>query len=127
MDPFTALADPVRRALMQRLSRGAARVVDLTEGHGISRPAISRHLRVLGEAGLVDADDVGRERHYRLVPDALDPVRAWLDDVAPAGRPTAPPIPEHALDGLDLEVRRVGRNRRHTGTAPDTTATKETG
>lgn len=123
MDPFSALADPVRRSLLQRLSRGSARVVDLTADHDISRPAISRHLRVLGDAGLVAADDHGRERHYRLVRDGLEPVRTWLDDVAAT---SAPRIPEHALDGLDLEVRRAGRDRRRAA-APDTTQTEETG
>lgn len=123
MDPFEAAADPVRRALVQQLRDGPARVVDLTARHDISRPAISRHLRVLGEAGLVEADTIGRERHYRLLPRGLEPVRAWLDEVAPAQ--AAPRIPEHALDGLDLEVRRVGRDR-HTADQ-STTHTEETG
>ncbi|MCC2593929.1 metalloregulator ArsR/SmtB family transcription factor [Tessaracoccus sp. OS52] len=109
MDAFIAIADPVRRQLLQRLSRGSARVVDLTADHDVSRPAISRHLRVLAQAGLVHADDVGRERHYRLAADGLAPVRAWLDDVA--GGP-APRIPERAFDSLELEVRRAGRDRR---------------
>ncbi|WP_256839493.1 ArsR/SmtB family transcription factor [Ornithinimicrobium faecis] len=122
MDPFGALADPVRRALLQRLSRGPARVVDLTAEHEISRPAISRHLRVLGEAGLVSAEDVGRERHYRLEAGALQPVRAWLESLPGT---SGPRIPEHALDGLDLEVRRTGRDRR--ATERDTQQTKETG
>jgi len=112
MDQFAALADPVRRALVERLTRGPARVVDLTAEHEISRPAISRHLRVLGEAGIVTADDVGRERHYRLAPGGLAPVRTWLDGVTASSASEAPRIPEHALDGLDLEVRRVGRDRR---------------
>lgn len=122
MDPFGALADPVRRALLQRLGRGPARVVDLTAEHDISRPAISRHLRVLGEAGLVSAEDVGRERHYQLEAEGLRPVRAWLEGL-PSG--SSPRIPEHALDGLELEVRRVGRDRAQT--APSRTHTEETG
>lgn len=124
-DPFAALADPVRRALVERLTRGPARVVDLTAGHEISRPAISRHLRVLHEAGVVTVEDVGRERHYRLEPAGLDVVRQWLDGLALA--PAAPTlrIPEHALEGLDLEVRRAGRDRR--AARPHTTHTEETG
>ena len=79
MDAFAALADPVRRDLLDRLARGPARVVDLAADHEISRPAISRHLRVLGEAGLVTAEERGRERHYRLERSGLAPVdRAWL-------------------------------------------------
>lgn len=125
MDPFAAIGDPVRRALVHRLSRGTARVVDLTAEHDISRPAISRHLRVLGEAGIVAAEDRGRERHYRLVPDGLAPVREWLDDLA-----AAPRVPEHVLDALDLEVRRAGRDRSTTDgseTNAGTRHTKETG
>jgi len=74
MDVYAALADPVRRDLLRRLARGSARVVDLAADHPISRPAVSRHLRVLGEAGLVAAEERGRERHYTLVPEGLRPV-----------------------------------------------------
>ncbi|WP_413617242.1 ArsR/SmtB family transcription factor [Gordonia rubripertincta] len=67
MDAFEAIADPTRRALVERLAQRPARVVDLAAEHPVSRPAISRHLRVLGEAGVVAAVDHGRERHYELV------------------------------------------------------------
>lgn len=116
MDPFAALADPVRRALVQRLARGTARVVDLTAEHDISRPAISRHLRVLSEAGLVGAEDIGRERHYRLQVEGLQPVRTWLAELPSS---SAPRIPEHVLDSLDLEVRRTGRDRRRASAEDD--------
>ncbi|MEO5653628.1 MAG: metalloregulator ArsR/SmtB family transcription factor [Marmoricola sp.] len=111
MDAFTALADPVRRQLLDRLARGPARVVDLAADHPISRPAISRHLRVLGDAGLVSASDQGRERHYRLERSGLAPVATWLTglegDLGPAPR-----FAESVLDGLDLEVRRTVRGDR---------------
>ncbi|GAB2472332.1 hypothetical protein GCM10027063_11420 [Promicromonospora xylanilytica] len=107
MDAFAALADPVRRDLLRQLASGPARVVDMASTHPISRPAISKHLSALGSAGLVTADDVGRERHYRLDRAGLAPVCALLAELAPA-----PPFGEHALDGLDLEVRRAGRDRR---------------
>jgi DNA-binding transcriptional ArsR family regulator len=108
VDPFAALGDPVRRDLVVRLARGPARVVDLTADHPISRPAISRHLRVLAEAGLVEAEDHGRERHYRLRRDGLAVLADWLAALeAPRPRFT-----ESAFDGLDLEVRRTGRERR---------------
>lgn len=117
MDPFTALADPVRRALLRRLAAGPARVVDLAHDHPISRPAISRHLRVLAEGGLVRAADVGRERHYELLPDGLAPVRELLDGLAGRVR-----FDERLLGGLDLEVRRATRDRR----SPTTTIDEET-
>lgn len=112
MDAFEAIADPVRRDLLARLVAGPARVVDLAEEHPISRPAISKHLRLLTDAGLVSAEDRGRERHYGLLPAGLDPVRTWVDGLRPAAPPITPPIPESALDGLDLEVRRTTRERR---------------
>lgn len=111
MDAFAALSDPVRRELLRQLAAGPARVVDMASAHPISRPAISKHLRALGSAGLVTADDVGRERHYRLDRAGLAPVSALLAELAPAQTP-APPIAEQAFDGLELEVRRVGRDRR---------------
>jgi DNA-binding transcriptional ArsR family regulator len=116
MDPFPALADPVRRELLRTLVSGPARVVDLATAHPISRPAVSRHLRVLVEGGLVSAERHGRERHYTLVPAGLEPVRGLLDDLRPRPR-----FDESVLDGLDLEVRRTTRDRRDTSTADPTT------
>jgi DNA-binding transcriptional ArsR family regulator len=114
VDPFAALGDPVRRDLVGRLARGPARVVDLTADHAISRPAISRHLRVLTEAGLVEAEDRGRERHYRLRRDGLAVLADWLAALEAPEAPAAsrPRFTESAFDGLDLEVRRTGRERR---------------
>ena len=110
MDAFEAIADPVRRDLLVRLGSGPARVVDLAAEHPISRPAVSRHLRVLTEAGLVTGATQGRERRYRLEPAGLAGVRSWLDALEATGAP----VPEQALDALDLEVRRTSRERRGT-------------
>jgi DNA-binding transcriptional ArsR family regulator len=115
VDPFAALGDPVRRDLVARLAGGPARVVDLAADHAVSRPAISRHLRLLSEAGLVTADDRGRERHYRLERTGLAVVADWL-----AALPR-PRFDESVLDGLDLEVRRTTRDRSADQTGqPDT-------
>ncbi|WP_298890117.1 metalloregulator ArsR/SmtB family transcription factor [uncultured Serinicoccus sp.] len=99
MDVYAALADPVRRSLLVQLAdEGACRVADLTAGRGISRPAVSRHLRVLGEAGLVRAQDVGRERHYRLEAAPLHEVVDYARRLAgaalapPGGTAPAPPV-----------------------------------
>ena len=110
MDVFEALADSVRRDLLERLAGASARVVDLAAEYPISRPAISKHLRILADAGLVCAEQHGRERHYRLAPAGLAPLHDYLAQL----QRIRPPIPEHALDGLDLEVRRTTRERRGT-------------
>ena len=121
MDTFTALADPVRRELLRHLATGPARVVDLAAAQPISRPAISKHLRALSSAGLVTADDVGRERHYRIDRAGLTPVSAFLTELAPS-----PPFPERALDGLELEVRRAGRDRDAAEVRQHTDGTRRT-
>lgn len=118
MDAFEALADPVRRDLVQRLAAGPARVVDLAAHHSISRPAISKHLRLLTEAGLTTVEDRGRERHYRLARPGLEPVRELLEALAPQPR-----ITDRDLDALELEVRRIGRDRRRE--LPGTSTTNE--
>lgn len=121
MDPYGAIADPVRRSLLEQLAReGSTRVVDLTRGRGISRPAVSRHLRLLGEAGLVRAVDHGRERHFELVPGPLVEVAGWASAMLSA---PVPPVTEHRLDALDLEVRRTVRER---AARPDPRHTAET-
>lgn len=110
MDVYGALADPVRRSLLGELTGGPSRVVDLAAHRPISRPAVSKHLRLLSEAGLVEASDRGRERHYALRPEALAPVQEFVAGLV-GRRPGAPDI-EAALDALDTEVRRTQRERR---------------
>src|SRR4029077_11901683 len=106
MDPFHALADPVRRELLRTLARSPARVVDLAADHPISRPAVSKHLRVLLDAGLINAENRGRERHYTLVSAGMEPVQDLLDHLRPQQR-----FDTSLLDGLDLEVRRTVRHQ----------------
>ena len=112
MDVFAALADPVRRSLLVEVGSAPARVVDLAAGRPISRPAVSKHLKVLADAGLVVAEDRGRERHYSLDLAGLDPVTALLERLALAGTP----MTSASLAALDTEVRRTvrqtGRGRR---------------
>ncbi len=78
-DVFQAVADPTRRALLDRLRAGSAPVSDLTAGFAVSRPAISKHLRVLRRAALVRERRVGRQRIYELNPAPLRDVVAWID------------------------------------------------
>jgi DNA-binding transcriptional ArsR family regulator len=78
VDVFDAIASPVRRILLDALVVGPAPVHALAAGFTISRPAVSQHLRVLKDAGLVSEERVGKERRYRLNPVPLRQVDSWL-------------------------------------------------
>src|SRR5262245_30638588 len=78
-DVFRAIADPTRRALLDRLRAGPTPVNALADDFAQSRPAISRHLRVLRQARLVTEERVGRERVYRLEPAPLGQVAGWIE------------------------------------------------
>jgi DNA-binding transcriptional ArsR family regulator len=75
---FAALADPTRRAIIARLAKGEATVQDLAKPFSISQPAISRHLKVLEEAGLIETRIDGTARPRRLKPDAVAALWDWL-------------------------------------------------
>ncbi|MFF3518891.1 ArsR/SmtB family transcription factor [Streptomyces sp. NPDC002573] len=79
IDALSALADPTRRAIFECLADGPKAVGQLAEGLPVSRPAVSQHLRVLKEAGLVVDRAVGTRRLYQLNPAGLGTLRAWLD------------------------------------------------
>jgi DNA-binding transcriptional ArsR family regulator len=76
---FAALADPTRRAVFERLADGPRAVGELAEGLPVSRPAVSQHLKVLKEAGLVTDRADGARRVYQIDPAGLGQIRAWLD------------------------------------------------
>jgi len=78
-DVFRAIADPTRRALLDRLRGGAAPVKELAAEFSQSRPAISKHLRVLRNAQLVREQRVGRERLYQMDPKPLQRVAGWIE------------------------------------------------
>jgi DNA-binding transcriptional ArsR family regulator len=76
---LTALADPTRRAIVEALGDGPLPVGRLAERLPVTRPAVSQHLKVLREAGLVAERAEGTRRVYRLDPSGLAEIRAWLD------------------------------------------------
>lgn len=80
-DPFDALGDPSRRAIVELLSSGGRSVREIADDLPISRPAVSRHLRLLREAGLVDDEPRGTRRIYHLQEAGLDAVRAYIEQV----------------------------------------------
>ena len=76
---FSALADPTRREIFERLARRPTAVGELADGLPVSRPAVSQHLRVLRDAGLVTDTKVGSRRLYRVDPDGVAGMRSYLD------------------------------------------------
>jgi DNA-binding transcriptional ArsR family regulator len=76
---LVALADPTRRKIFERLKRGPSPVGVLADGLPVSRPAVSQHLKVLKEAGLVSEEQDGARRIYRIDPHGLGELRKWLD------------------------------------------------
>ena len=82
MDVFAAIAHPVRRELLERLAAGELPVNRLAEPFRMSRPAISQHLDVLLDAGLVSERKEGRERLFRLQATPLREVSEWVQQVA---------------------------------------------
>jgi DNA-binding transcriptional ArsR family regulator len=101
-----AIADPVRRDILAGLRHGQLSAGDIARGFPISRPAVSRHLRVLRDSGLVRDELVGRQRLYTLVPDRLIPLAEWLAQF------TEVPGWQSRLDALETEVYRTRRQRR---------------
>ncbi len=94
---LSALADPTRRAVFERLRRGPASVGQLAAGLPVSRPAVSQHLKSLRLAGLVNARSQGTRRVYDIDPDGLGELRRWLETFW-----------DEALDAFKREVE-VGR------------------
>src|SRR5579883_283693 len=92
---FAALADPTRRAVFERLAGGPRAVGALAKGLPVSRPAVSQHLKILKEAGLVTDRPDGTRRVYQIDPTGLGGLRAWLDRFWDA-----------ALDAFKAEVER---------------------
>jgi DNA-binding transcriptional ArsR family regulator len=78
-DVYRAIAHETRRAILDRLRAGPARAGDLGSGFSESRPAISKHLRVLRESGVVREERLGRERFYSLNPAPLHQVAGWIE------------------------------------------------
>lgn len=79
---FAALADPTRRAILARLAEGAATVSQLSEPFALSQPAISKHLRVLEKARLIESTKLGQLRPRRLKPDGLAEPQRFIEQMA---------------------------------------------
>lgn len=116
-----ALADPIRRDILRMLRDRTATAGALAGAFSVSRPAVSRHLRVLREAGLVRDEVHGRERHYQLVLAPLAELETFFEELR--ARATW----ERRFMALETEVYRVREKRRRTAPAPTSIdAKKET-
>ncbi len=111
MDVAAAISDPVRRDILMLLRERVMSAGEIADRFDISRPAISRHLRVLRECGLVIDVVRGRQRLYRLDPAPLEPLESWL--AALRDRWSGP------LDALETEVYRTRRERRASPSTPE--------
>src|SRR5277367_879521 len=100
---FAALSDPTRRSVFERLIDGAQPVGRIAKGMPVSRPAVSQHLKVLKEAGLVTDRAEGTRRIYCIDPNGLAAVRAWLDQFW-----------DEALQAFQAEVARTAPERKDT-------------
>jgi DNA-binding transcriptional ArsR family regulator len=76
---FSALSDPRRRDILERLAAGPASISDLARPYGISLPGVLKHVRILEEAHLVTTEKKGRTRECRLGPDPMDEVSTWIE------------------------------------------------
>jgi DNA-binding transcriptional ArsR family regulator len=76
---FSALADPTRRRIVERLARGPLTVGEIASGFSVSQPAISRHVRVLEESGLLERHVMGRVHRCTLSPSAMQAASGWID------------------------------------------------
>lgn len=106
-----AIADPVRRNILVMLREERLSAGEIAERFPISRPAISRHLRVLRESGLVRDTLVGRQRFYELNGRQFAGLIAWLGQFTPTDGW------QRRLDALETEVYRTRRERRRRGTS----------
>jgi DNA-binding transcriptional ArsR family regulator len=98
---FAALNDPTRRAVLERLRSGPKPVGEIARGLPVTRPAVSQHLKVLKEAGLVDDRSEGTRRIYQIDPKGLGAMRAWLDQFWTA-----------ALDAFAAEAERSAKKEK---------------
>ena len=110
-DVFQAIADPVRRDIMSMLAQETLNVNTIADRFDISRPAISKHIKILRECGLVDIQQKGRERHCVFQPDGLANVAEWVDQFRA--------LWEAKLDSFEAYVNELQRKRNTPDAGPE--------
>ena len=79
LDAFQVIADPSRRAMLQLLSKDSMTINSLAENFDMSRPAVSKHIKIMYNAGFISITDIGRERHCTLRQDGFNEVQEFID------------------------------------------------
>jgi DNA-binding transcriptional ArsR family regulator len=108
MDAFEALADPVRREIVQMLAKGERSAGDIADRFPIAGPSVSRHLKVLRDSGLITFRKEAQSRLYQLEPNALDETRQWMQAQIDICRARFDRLGAH-LDAMKKREERHGR------------------
>lgn len=110
-DVFQAIADPIRRDIMGLLAQQTMNVNTIAKRFDISRPAISKHIKILNECGLIDIRKDGRERHCVFQPQGLAQVANWVEQYRD--------LWEAKLDSFEAYVNELQRNRSTPDAGPE--------
>ena len=103
-DPFRALSHPIRRGIVERLAAGPATVGDATGGFGVSKPAISKHLKVLERAGLISRDRAAQKRPSRLEVERLRAATQWMESYRK--------IWEARMDRIEIQLEKLQQEQK---------------
>jgi DNA-binding transcriptional ArsR family regulator len=115
---FAALSDPTRRAILARLASGAATVGELAEPFDMSSPAISKHLKVLERAGLVEAGRLAQSRPRRLQPAPLQAATAWLEHYRPFWEASFDRLGEYVAELKAAREKAAAKQKRRSRALP---------
>lgn len=107
-DLFAVIADPTRRHILESLAIERLAVGELVEELGVSQPTVSKHLKVLRTAGLVETEAVGQKRFYSLVPQPLERVTDWVTSLLPSPSDAQYDVQHPPLSALSAEAQPVG-------------------
>ena len=115
---FAALADPTRRQIVERLSRGPAPVGELVRPFDMSWPAVTKHLRSLEQAGLVRRHRAGQHRVLELEPGPMNQARAWMDHHRQFWEKSLDSLADYLERGITKTVQRPAKSTRARRTKP---------
>jgi DNA-binding transcriptional ArsR family regulator len=106
-DVFQAIADPTRREIINLIAQQSMNLNAIADNFGISRPAISNHIKILNECGIITIEQVGRERHCKIQPENLKEVSDWIGQFQK--------LWEHKLDSFEKYLYQLKSKRNKHG------------